>query len=74
MLRIIEDGIYKQYYPNSEKIFIDAKTKWGIMHGKYTEYNKNGTLKAKGKYRKGQRVGLWKFYNMEGEQTSKKRY
>jgi hypothetical protein len=74
VLRIIEDGIYKQYYPNSEKIFIDAKTKWGIMHGKYTEYNKNGTLKAKGKYRKGQRVGLWKFYNMEGEQTSKKRY
>lgn len=74
VLRIIEDGVYKQYYPNSERIFIDAKTKWGIMHGKYAEYHPNGTLKAKGKYRKGQRSGVWKFYNNKGEQVAKKRY
>lgn len=73
-LRIIEDGIYKQFYPGSDQVFIDAKTKWGIMHGKYTEYHQNGQVKCRGKYRKGQKTGVWKYYNDQGEQVDKKRF
>jgi hypothetical protein len=73
-LRIIEGGRYKQYYPNSDKLFIDAHVKWGIMHGKYSEYHKNGELKCKGKYRKGQRSGAWKYYNENGSLINKKRF
>ena len=74
IIRIIEDGYYKQFHPGSEQLHIKGKTKWGIMHGKYNEFYLTGELKCSGKYRKGQKVGTWKYYNENGELVEKRRY
>jgi antitoxin component YwqK of YwqJK toxin-antitoxin module len=74
VLQMIEDGIYKKYYPDAQKIEIKAETKKGVMHGKYEEFYQNGILRVKGKYRSGKKVGIWKYYDSRGDQRDKERF
>lgn len=66
VVQLIEDGIYKKYFPNSKALHIEAETRKGILHGKYKEYYSNGKLRAEGKYKSGRKKGTWKIYDASG--------
>ena len=71
VLNNIKDGQFIKYFKGSDQIQIKAKTKKGTLHGKFTEYYKNGKIRSQGKYRKGKKSGRWKYYNHEGILTEK---
>ncbi|MBO6517077.1 MAG: DUF3352 domain-containing protein [Bacteroidia bacterium] len=66
VLQLIEDGMYKKYFPESKVLQIEAETKDGVLHGKYTEYYQNGEMRMEGKYKKGRKKGAWKIYDQDG--------
>jgi len=74
VLQMIEDDIYKKYYPNGKDIEIRAETKDEIMHGKYEEFYPDGTIRARGKYRNGKKSGSWKYYDENGDLEDKHRF
>lgn len=60
-------------YPNGA-IKFEVELKDGLKHGRYTEYYPDGTEKMTGRFRKGQQVGTWRYYDKQGEQVVKKRF
>ncbi len=71
VLNNIKDGKFTKYYKGTKLIQFVAQTKKGSLHGKFTEYYKNGKVRSEGKYRKGKKVGRWKYYNNIGVLTEK---
>jgi hypothetical protein len=69
----IDEGIYKKFYAGTNLVQIEAKTKEGLLHGKYTEYYRNGKIKATGKYKHGLKTGTWKYYSLNGELQKKEK-
>ena len=58
----------------SGEVKYEVGIKNGMKHGDYREYSKNGQLIIKGKYKNDKKVGLWRFYNEEGNQIKKERF
>ncbi|MBR9861401.1 DUF3352 domain-containing protein [bacterium] len=67
ILEKVQDGTYYRYYPNTKNIQIEAETEDGLLDGRYKEFYINGKRKIVGKYKKGKKSGIWKFYNEEGK-------
>lgn len=74
VLEYIEDGEFKQFYSGGEQIKILANMENGRLHGKYEEYYPTGDLHIKGKYKKGKKSGVWKYYSTSGALARKERY
>ena len=43
----------------------------GVFHGDFEEYHTNGNLRSSGRYKKGRKVGRWKYYDDSGKLTEK---
>lgn len=69
-----EHNVIRDYYANSDNIRFEAETKKGELHGRYREFYESGELKVYGKYRRGEKRGIWRFYNKEGILEKKERY
>lgn len=84
----LTDAVFKlsPIYPSDlnarsfQKKYASGKTRFkvylkdGKKHGRYESFYPNGQTKLKGRFRKDQQVGLWKFYNDKGELLRKKRF
>lgn len=67
VLNEVNHGEFVKYFPNNDTLVqLRAETKDGQLHGDFTEYYPNGQIRSEGKYRKGKKVGRWKYYNTEG--------
>ena len=66
VLNEVNDGDFIKYFPGTETVQLKAETKNGFLHGDFMEYYPNGSIRSEGKYRKGKKVGRWKYYNTEG--------
>lgn len=64
---------YVKKYSNG-KIQVKVPLKDGMKHGIYRAYYKNGELFFKGRFKKDQRVGKWKKYDMEGKKVLQVKY
>ena len=51
-----------QFFHETKELKISASFKNGTYHGMVTEYNKDGSVKSVGRYRKGNKVGKWMYY------------
>lgn len=71
VLTEIEDGLFTKYYSGTDLVHYTAETKKGKFHGEFKEYYSTGAIRSEGKYRKGRKVGRWKYYNKEGDLTEK---
>ncbi|PCJ64579.1 MAG: hypothetical protein COA58_12635 [Bacteroidetes bacterium] len=71
VLKEINDGTFVKYHHNSDVVQLKSETRNGRLHGDFQEFYKDGTIRSEGKYRKGRKVGRWKYYNNEGELTEK---
>ncbi|NUM30872.1 MAG: DUF3352 domain-containing protein [Bacteroidetes bacterium] len=69
-----EHNVIRDYYGNTDKIRFEAETKRGELHGRYREFYESGELKVYGKYRRGEKRGVWRFYNKEGILEKKERF
>lgn len=67
-----EKGEYTLFFPDGQNIKILAKVKNKQLHGKFEEFYLNGKLKAKGRYRKGRKIGLWTYYSPTGKVEERK--
>jgi hypothetical protein len=71
VLSNLNDNKFIKYYKGSSVIQFKCNTKNGMLHGKAFEYFVNGNLKAEGRYRKGKKTGIWKYYSVDGEMNKK---
>ena len=69
----LEHNVIKDYYLNSDKIRFEAETKRGELHGRYREFYETGEMKVYGRYRKGEKRGVWHYYNKDGTLQRKER-
>lgn len=56
------------------RIWFEVDLKDGLKHGSYTEYHSNGAKKITGRFRKDVQVGVWRYFDAEGELKLKKRF
>ncbi len=72
----IEDfGAKKQKEKDEEgNLLYEVELKDGMKHGDYFEYYPSGELKTKGKYKKDEPDGTWKFYSVDGDLIKKEKY
>lgn len=84
----ITDAIFdlKPIYPSdlNAKSFIkkhsngtvrfEVELKDGLKHGRYTEFYSNGNEKITGRFKRGEQVGTWRYYDDAGELVRKKRF
>ena len=68
-----EHNVIKDYYGNTDNIRFEAETKRGELHGRYREYYETGELKVYGRHRKGEKRGVWYYYNADGTLLKKER-
>ena len=54
-------GAFSFYFEN-ERLKQSANFKNGSFHGLVIEYNNDGSIKSKGRYRNGSKVGKWMYY------------
>ncbi|MCB0732967.1 MAG: DUF3352 domain-containing protein [Flavobacteriales bacterium] len=73
-VELIEDGIFKKYFPDGQHLRIEADMKNGELHGRYTEFYLNGKEHITGKYKRGKKTGTWKTYDLSGDVIEKERY
>ena len=71
VLNEVNEGEFEKLHKGTTQIHIKAETKNGIFHGDFKEFYVDGTLRSEGSYRKGKKVGRWKYYNEQGEITEK---
>lgn len=74
LLSKFEHNVIRDYYGTSDKLRLEAETKRGRLHGKYREFYESGALKVFGHHRKGEKKGVWYYYNMDGSLQRKERY
>lgn len=61
------------YYPNGN-IQVEANFVNGLENGPYIVYHENGVPYYQGMYEQGKRVGIWEFYDKEGNLIEQKDY
>jgi antitoxin component YwqK of YwqJK toxin-antitoxin module len=61
------------YFPNG-KIQVEANFADGLENGPYIVYHENGVPYYQGVYEQGKRVGIWEFYDKEGNLIEQKDY
>ena len=69
----IKDGEVIIYYKNGQEnkvYFVED----GLANGDYKEYHENGVLATTGSVKNGKDVGVWSFYNDDGDFEKKKTY
>lgn len=69
-----EKNVIRDFYENSDNIRFEAETKKGELHGRYREFYETGELKLYGKYSRGEKRGVWRYYNKEGILEKKERF
>ncbi len=69
-----EHNVIKDYYANTDNLRFEAETKRGDLHGRYREFYETGELKEYGRYRKGEKRGVWHHYAKDGKQERKERF
>ncbi len=69
-----EHNVIRDYYANSDNLRFEAETKRGDLHGRYREFYETGELKIYGRYRKGEKRGVWHYYNKDGTLQRKERF
>jgi hypothetical protein len=62
----------KQYTNGNTRFEVDLKD--GLKHGRYEEFYPDGTRKIRGRFRDDVQVGIWRYYDKNGEQVHKKRF
>ncbi len=72
VLSNLQNNTFIKYYKGTSVIQFKCPTKNGLLHGKANEYYLNGNLKAEGRYRKGKKSGVWKYYDTQGKVEKKK--
>jgi len=58
----------------SKEVYYVLKSDKNVRHGEYLRYGLNKGIGEKGRYDMNQRVGIWEFYNSEGELEQKYNY
>lgn len=58
-------------FPNYKEVYSILTTDKKIKHGKYVSYGRNNKIQEKGEYELGKKIGLWEFYNWDGELEQK---
>lgn len=67
------DGPYEERYRN-EKVKIKANYIEGKLHGDFRMYYKNGNSQIEGRYRNGNKVDVWYYYNRKNRVVLKEIY
>jgi len=70
----IPNGKHAGYYYPEETVEYIGNRKKGEIHGDYIRYHLNGKINISGKLKKGYRIGVWKFFNIEGKLLEEKNY
>ncbi len=73
LLAKFDHNVIKDYYPGTDNLRFEAETKRGQLHGRYREYYETGELLLYGRYRKGEKKGVWYYYSKEGTLIRKER-
>ena len=74
LLTKFEHNVIKDYYGNTDNIRFEAETKRGDLHGRYRQFYETGELMIYGRYRKGEKRGVWHYYNKDGTLQRKERF
>ncbi len=64
---------FRKNYSNGTVKF-EVELKDGLKHGRYTEFYSNGNEKISGRFKRGEQVGTWRYYDDAGELVRKKRF
>ncbi len=64
---------FRKNYSNGTVKF-ELELKDGLKHGRYTEFYSNGNEKISGRFKRGEQVGTWRYYDDAGELVRKKRF
>lgn len=64
---------FSNKYANGVKRF-EVDLKDGLKSGRYEEFYSNGEKKITGRFRKDKQVGMWRYYDKDGELVHKKRF
>ncbi|TXN37343.1 DUF3352 domain-containing protein [Flagellimonas hymeniacidonis] len=64
---------FRKNYSNGTLRF-EVELKDGLKHGRYTEFYSNGSEKISGRFKRGEQVGTWRYYDDAGELVRKKRF
>lgn len=59
---------------SSGKPRFEVELKDGLKHGRYESFYANGDKKMTGRFRKDEQVGMWRYFNVDGELIHKKRF
>jgi len=62
-------GVIIEYYRVVEQKKFEERYELGIKEGPYSSWFKNGKLKVKGHYKNKKRVGVWNWYDQNGQLT-----
>jgi len=69
-----DHNVVKDYYGSSDNLRLEAETKKGKLHGRYREFYETGELKVFGHHRRGEKKGVWHYYNKDGSLQKKERF
>ncbi len=70
----LQKGKYLRPYPGSNQNEVEAETDKGKLHGAYREFYEDGSIRVDGQYKRGRKMGVWKYYDSTGSLTEKVRY
>jgi len=59
---------------DSGKLRFEVALKDGLKNGRYESFYANGEKKITGRFRKDEQVGMWRYFNVDGELLHKKRF
>jgi hypothetical protein len=71
VLNVVNDGEFIKYFKDGTTVHLRGDIKDGQFYGDFEEFYANGNLRSTGKYRKGRKVGRWKYYTETGELSEK---
>ncbi len=54
-------------YPRTETHCVLDSVREPVPHGKHRAWHENGTLAEEGRYEQGRRIGVWRFWDPEGQ-------
>ena len=70
----IPSGVYKAWHFPNGNLAYEGNRKNGHIHGNYIGYREDGTMEAKGKFKKGYYHGIWKYYDSYEKLVLEKRF
>ena len=72
----LEGNIYREYFEpiDSSKIKSEVEMRNGVKEGRYKQFDSLGHLIIRGKYDKGKKTGIWRYFNEQGFKIRKEKY